>query len=185
MADLADDIVSEHRRIADTLEELGPDAPGGVGTWTTGDIAAHLLSQVAAGGAIVFVGRSLVARGVRLNARAGAANDRAIAWYRRRGFEPALGSLRGGPPRLLLRPNVAPVTLQEVWLHHDDVRRANGLPPPAEPEGLRSAVATAHRYQRSRLTSPALPTGVSDADLLRWLTGRPSSIPAHDPPLTL
>lgn len=180
---IAEDIVAEHRRIADTLLKVGPEAPAGVGAWTASDLAAHLLSQTAVGGLVVFIGRSLVARGVRISERAAVATERTIRFYRRRGFEGAIGQLRGGPPRLLLRPNVAPVSLFEVWLHHDDVRRANGLEAPSEVASLAQAVDFALRYQRKALGTTDVDRSLSNGDLVRWLAGRPSANAPHDPPL--
>lgn len=180
---IADDIVVEHSRIADTMSDLGPDARAGVGSWTVADLAAHLLSQAMGGGLVVFVGRSLVARGIRLNDRAGTATDRTIAHYRRPGFEAAVQRLREDVPRLLLRPSVARVSLFEVWLHHDDVRRANGLAPPAEPETLGAAVEFALHYQRKALADTVVDRSASNSDLLRWLGGRPSTMPPHEPAL--
>jgi uncharacterized protein (TIGR03083 family) len=176
---IQDEIVAEHARVAATLELVGPEAPGGVGTWTAADLAAHLFSEVVAGGVVVFAGRSLVARGVRLNDLARSSTDRVVALYRRKGFGRAIESLRNGPPRLLLRPSVAPVTLFEVWVHHDDVRRANDLEPLSEPETLGQAVDFALRYQRKALGSAPVDRSASNGDLLRWLAGRPSAIPAH------
>jgi uncharacterized protein (TIGR03083 family) len=180
---IAEDIVVEHQRIADTLLEVGSEAPAGVAAWTASDLAAHLLSQTAAGGLVVFIARSLVARGVRIGDRAAAATERTIRYYRRPGFDRAIDRLRGGPPRILLRPNVAPVSLFEVWLHHDDVRRANGLEGPNEAASLAQAVAFAVRYQRRALATTEVDWSLSNGDLVRWLAGRPSPNPPHDPPL--
>jgi uncharacterized protein (TIGR03083 family) len=182
---IAHDIVVENHGIADTLQTVGPHAPAGVGHWTAQDLAAHLHSQTMGRGVVVFVGRSMVARGVRIPAWPGydTAAERTIGLYRRRGFEAALRRLRAGVPRLLLRPSVAPVTLCEVWLHHDDVRRANGLEAPPVPDTLNQAVSFALRYQRSVLGGSHVDRSVPPGDLLRWLSGRPSPLPSHDPPL--
>lgn len=165
------------------MRDVGPDAPAGAGSWTVADLAAHLLSQTMGGGLVVFLGRFLVARGIRLNDRAGGATDRTIARYRRRGFDATIQGLQADVPRLLLRRSVAPVSLLEVWLHHDDTRRANGLEQPREPETLGAAVEFALRYQRKALADTAVDRSVSNADLLRWLGGRPSTLPPHEPAL--
>lgn len=102
---------------------------------------------------------------------------------RRRDFQDAVAAVRNGPPRLLVRPRAAPVSLFEVWLHHDDLRRANGLSPPDEVKSLHLAVNFALRYQRSVLGHAEIDRSQSNADLLRWLAGRPSAVPPHDPPL--
>jgi uncharacterized protein (TIGR03083 family) len=183
VGEIADDVVAEHRRIADVLEQLGPEAPGGVGDWTASDLAAHLLWQRAAGGLLVYPARVLLARGLRLNDLAGSSTSRADALYRRKDFGAAVRSLRKGPPRLLLRDTVAPVALFEIWLHHDDIRRANHLAPPAEPASLGWSVDFALRYQHKVLGPAPIDQSVTDGELLRWLAGRPSSLPAHSPPL--
>ena len=134
-------------------------------------------------GVVVFLGRLLVAKGLRVNDRARGATDRTIAFYRRRGFDAAIEKLNAGVPRLLLRPSVAPVSLFEVWLHHDDVCRANGLGQPGEPETLDAALDFALRYQRRALVGTVVDRAVSNADLLRWLGGRPSPLPPHEPAL--
>ena len=183
MSTIAEDIVHEHQLVAEVLEVVGPDAPAGVGAWTAADLAAHLYSQVAAGGLPVFAGRCLIAAWVRLTAISGSSTDRVIAHYRRKGFSRAVASLRSGPPRLLLRSRVAPVSLFEVWMHHDDLRRANDLEPPSEPASLDQALEFALRYQRKVLGSERMDRSRPNGDLLRWLAGRPSSLPPHEPAL--
>lgn len=181
MSAISDDVLNEHRRLADLIESLGPEAPGGVSDWTASDLAAHLMWQSAAAGLVLFPGRVLMARGIRLNG--GAATSRADARYRRKDFGAAVASLRQGPPRLLLRDSIAPVALFEVWMHHDDLRRANQLPPPEEPDTLGRSVDFALHYQRKVLGTTPVDLGDSPGDMLRWLAGRPSTIPAHSPPL--
>jgi uncharacterized protein (TIGR03083 family) len=184
VTEIADDVVAEHIRIADLLEEVGPEAPAGVDDWTTADLAAHLVWQLAAGGFLVLPGRVLLVRGFHLPIRAtSSSSNRLDALYRRKGFGTAIQSLRKGPPRLLLRDMVAPVALFEVWVHHDDIRRANQLAPDAEPETLGHAVDFALRCQRKALGSTMVDRGVSNGELIRWLAGRPSKLPAHSPPL--
>jgi len=180
---ISQDIVVEHRLVANTMSRVGPEAPAGVGTWNVTDLAAHLLAQSMARGLVVFLGRSLVAKGIRLNDRAGGAAERTNAFYRRRGFESAIETLTAGVPRLLLTDRVGPVSLLEVWLHHDDVCRANNLDRPAEPATLGAAVDFALRYQQPLLGDAVIDRTVSDGELLRWLAGRPSILPSHEPAL--
>ena len=66
MTRIAADTCAEYERIAVVFGEVGPDAPGGAGDWTAGDVAAHLRSQFLGRGLAVFAARSLIARGVRL-----------------------------------------------------------------------------------------------------------------------
>jgi uncharacterized protein (TIGR03083 family) len=183
VAAIADDVVTEHRRLVDLIVTVGPEAPGGVADWTAADLAAHLRWQLAAGGLVVFPARVLLARGIRLNDVRGVSTDRVNALYSRKDFGAAIASLRKGPPRLLLRDSIAPVALFEVWVHHDDLRRANHLPPPAEPTTLGQSVDFALHYQRNVLGPTPVDRSASNGDLLRWLAGRPSPLPAHSPPL--
>jgi uncharacterized protein (TIGR03083 family) len=46
-----------------------------------------------------------------------------------RGWPWLLAKLRAGPPRLLRHGTLSTVRLLEDWIHHEDLRRANGLPP--------------------------------------------------------
>ena len=183
MTEPAEDVIAEHLGIADVLEEVGPEAPAGVGDRTASDLAAHLMWQRAAGGLLVFPARVLLARGFHFNSRGASSTNRLDERYQRKGFGVAMQSLRKGPPRLLLRDTVAPIALFEVWVHHDDIRRANHLTAPAEPVMLGRAVDFALRSQRKALGSTTVDRGVSNGELLRWLAGRPSSLPAHSPAL--
>lgn len=183
--DIAADAVVEQCRMAETLAAVGPEAATGIDAWTAADLAAHMRSQLALRGFAVFPGRWLVARGLRLNDVAHGANDRMIATYRRRGFSANVARLRDGIPRLLLRPEVAAVTLFETWLHHDDLCRANGIPHDDRRGSLDAAVDFAARYQRTRLGGAAVERSEPSVELLRWLGGRPSSLPPHEPPLRI
>jgi len=58
-----------------------------------------------------------------------------------------------------------------VWLHHDDVRRANGLEGPSEVASLEQAVAFAVRYQRRALATAEVDWSLSNGDLVPWLAG--------------
>jgi uncharacterized protein (TIGR03085 family) len=58
--------------------------------------------------------------------------DRVQARVRRRGYTPIVESLRGGAP--LKTPLLGEaVDLHEFFVHHEDVRRANGMEPRADP----------------------------------------------------
>jgi len=161
------DIDEERRRFADTLELVGPDAPTNAGAWTAHDVAAHVLSLDRLGGAATFVGRSVVARGVRLNDRVPQSfADRALGAVKRRGFEWAIAQLRRPSPWLLTRRSVHAVGLFEVWTHHEDVRRPNGIPRDAHPD-LTPVIEWLRRY--GRITE--VPDGPPH-DVAYWLAGR-------------
>src|SRR5262245_46039787 len=115
-----DDI--EREGLCDLMDELGPDAPTLLAPWTTRDLAAHLFIRehdyLAAPGLVVpgAWGRFAEAR---RKART------------RTDYSPLLTAIRSGPPPGFFRigwvRRVA--NLNEFFVHHEDVRRANGLGP--------------------------------------------------------
>jgi uncharacterized protein (TIGR03083 family) len=186
VTDISGDIRAVHAQTADDLLTVGPDAPSGLDRWDTAALAAHLMSQTGAIRYPLAAARWVLARGVRLGANAGPqAIDRPVRYYTRRGFADAVEAVRNGPPFPLLTAAVAPVALFEIWVHDDDLRRANKLGPGLEPKSLTHAVEFLQRYQRKVLGDAELDASVSPADQLRWLCGRPSSLPPHEPPLTI
>jgi uncharacterized protein (TIGR03083 family) len=186
VADIRADIRAVHVQTAGDLLAVGPDAPSGLAGWNVADLAAHLLSQNGAVRYPLTVARWFINRGVRLGPGAEARpNDRPVRFYARRGFDTAVQSVRRGPPFPLLAAAVAPVALFEIWVHDDDLRRANGLGPGIEPPSLTEAIAFMARYQRKVLAGATVDASASLADQLRWLSGRPSSLPPHDPPLSI
>lgn len=190
---LADDIVAERRGFADTLAELGPAAPTLAGRWTAEDIAAHVVSLDRFGGVPTFIGRRVVAQDVRLNDAASRFADASIRSTRRRGFAWVLEQLRSSPPRLLLGQRVAPIGLFEVFVHHEDVRRASTRwPPRTAPAGLAAAVPWLLRYHRRVLPRVSLEVRTGDlhfttgsgpevvlagpiSEVVLWLAGRHDS----------
>lgn len=109
----------EREQLADLLEELGPEGPTLLEPWTTRDLAAHLVLRehdpVAAPGLVVpgVWGRFAERRRIAL-----AHKD----------FRSLVATIRCGPPPGFFRigcvrrvPN-----LNEFFVHHEDVRRANG-----------------------------------------------------------
>jgi uncharacterized protein (TIGR03085 family) len=59
-------------------------------------------------------------------ARAEAFGAREIQRGKRHGWERLLERLTAGPPRAYRLRSVAPIRYVEEWIHHEDVRRANG-----------------------------------------------------------
>lgn len=134
---------------AETLETVGPDAPTNVDGWTAHDIAAHVVSLDRFAGVPTYLGRILVARGVRLNdlaRRASQLTQRAIDAEKRRGLGETIARLRQPSPPLLLRAPVRAVGLFEVWAH-EDVRRANAIERDDHP-ALDEVIASLRRYSR-------------------------------------
>ncbi len=110
----------ERQRLCDLMEELGPAAPTLLEPWTTLDLAAHLVIREhdhrAAPGLVVPGGWSRLA-------------ERRRQTLARGDYAALHATIRSGPPRGFFRvdwvrrgPN-----LNEFFVHHEDVRRANGL----------------------------------------------------------
>jgi len=118
MADPRFDAV-ERAQLCDLLGELGPDAPTLLAPWTARDIAAHLILRERD----PMAGPGLVLPGAwhRLAAR----RQEALA---RRDFTWLTATLRSGPPPGFFRIGWVRqlASLNEFFVHHEDVRRANG-----------------------------------------------------------
>jgi len=113
---------AERAALCDLLDELGPDAPTLLPPWTTRDMAAHLILRETdhlAGPGLVLPGAW---------SRLAARRQRALA---RTDFGTLCATFRAGPPPGFFQlgwvrrhPN-----LDEIFVHHEDVRRANGRGP--------------------------------------------------------
>ena len=114
----------ERAQLSDLLGELGPEAPTLLAPWMTRDVAAHLVLRERD----YLAGPGLVLPGAwgRLAER----RQRALAL---RDFTWLVAALRSGPPLGFFRigwvRRVA--SLNEFFVHHEDVRRANGRGPRA------------------------------------------------------
>lgn len=114
----------ERRALVVAMTAAGPDAPTLCGTWTVRDLAAHL---------IVRERRPDAAPGIGVEALAGYLNS-VQAKVARRPFTELLEQIRTGPPWWSpFRPIDAFVNLTEMFVHHEDVRRAE---PGWEPRDL-------------------------------------------------
>lgn len=123
----------ERRELCDLLEELGPDAPTLCEGWATIDMAAHL---------VIRERDPRSAPGIVLGGRFEAALDRLMALAKERGYARLVEQVRNGPP---LGPFVVPglrtlLNLNEYVVHHEDVRRANGLAPRTDRGDLQAGV---------------------------------------------
>jgi uncharacterized protein (TIGR03085 family) len=132
--------VSERTALADLMREVGPDAPTLCGTWTTRDLAAHL-----------------VVRATRPDAAAGLVIPQLSGYLEkvqdtvaRRDWSALVTEVRQGPPRWspqsLAALDAATNTI-EYFVHHEDVRRASE---PWEPRELAAADVAALWAQASR-----------------------------------
>jgi uncharacterized protein (TIGR03085 family) len=124
---------SEREQLSDLFDELGPEAPTLLTPWTTRDLAAHLVlrehDQIAAPGLVMPGPWAHLAERRR---RALAAGD----------FARLVARIRSGPPAGFFRldwvrrgPN-----LNEFFVHHEDVRRANGRGPRVTGSGMEEAL---------------------------------------------
>jgi uncharacterized protein (TIGR03085 family) len=143
----------ERARLSDLFDELGPRAPTLLAPWTTRDIAAHLVLRERdriAGPGLVLPGAWGRLAGRRQ--RALALSD--FGWLTAR--------LRSGPPPGFFRIGwVRRVpSLNEFFVHHEDVRRANGRGPrtnePAMDEALWRNVVRARWFLARRLHGAGL-----------------------------
>lgn len=148
---------TERIALSDLLDRLGPDAPTLLDSWTTRDIAAHLVLRerdyLAAPGLVLpgSWGRFAERRRVAL-----AATD----------FARLVALIRSGPPRGFFRlgwvrriPN-----LNEFFVHQEDVRRANGLDPRASEREMDEALWRSVCFGRWFLTRRLRGAGLE----LRW-----------------
>ncbi|MFK0292688.1 TIGR03085 family metal-binding protein [Streptomyces sp. NPDC090442] len=121
MADPLFDAV-ERAQLCDLFDELGPEAPTLLGPWTTRDLAAHLVLRER---------DHLAGPGLALPGAWGRFAARRRTALAPRDFRRLVATIRSGPPPGLFRigwvrrlPN-----LNEFFVHHEDVRRANGRAP--------------------------------------------------------
>src|SRR5262249_55786523 len=113
----------ERRALCDLLDALGPEAPTLIEGWSADDLAAHLVVRerdLLAGPCLVLPApfrRFAERRRKRLT--------------RERDFRWLVVRVRSGPPRGPFRLGWVRslANLNEFFVHHEDLRRANGLRP--------------------------------------------------------
>jgi uncharacterized protein (TIGR03085 family) len=144
----------EREQLCDLFDELGPFVPTLLDGWTAHDLAAHIVVRerdLIAAPCLVLpgpFGRFAERRRVRLAIRSD------FGWL--------VGRIRSGPPPGFFRigwvrsfPN-----LNEFFVHHEDVRRANGMDPRTLAPELEAAlwrnVRLAARYLGRRLRDVGL-----------------------------
>jgi uncharacterized protein (TIGR03085 family) len=138
----------ERARLSDLFTELGPDAATLLSPWTARDLAAHLVQRehdlLAAPGLVV---PGAWARFAERRRRALASRD----------FAELVATIRSGPPPGFFRigwvrrvPN-----LNEFFVHHEDIRRANDRGPRTHEQAMDEAlwrnVVQARRFLTRRL----------------------------------
>ena len=114
-------LLKERAAMCDTFEKFGPDAPTLCEGWLTLDLAAHLVAREA---------RSDAALGLVVPFLAGHLQH-VMDSYKTKGYEPLVAMLRTGPPWMHRTGPLATANVNENFVHHEDVRRANGEAPRA------------------------------------------------------
>jgi len=112
---------AERVLLCDLFDELGPAAPTLLGGWTTRDLAAHLVLRERD----LLAAPGLVLPG----AYSRFAERRRIRLAKDHDFSSLVDRIRSGPPPGFFRIGWvrAHANLNEFFVHHEDVRRANGL----------------------------------------------------------
>ncbi len=164
----------ERRKLCDLFDELGPSVATLLEGWTAHDLAAHIVLRehdLVAGPCMVLpgpFGRFAERR------RAGLAGRRDFSWL--------VARIRSGPPPGFFRigwvrevPN-----LNEFFVHHEDVRRANGMDPRTLTPELEAAlwrnVARGSRYLARRLRGAGLEIEwAGTSERLRVRPGEPAA----------
>jgi len=143
----------ERAQLSNLLDELGPDAPTLLAPWATRDVAAHLVLRerdYLAGPGLVIPG----AWGRMAERRQKALAELDFAWL--------VSTLRSGPPPGFFRIGWVRrlPSLNEFFIHHEDVRRANGRGPrpsgQAMDEALWRNVSRAAWYLSRRMRGTGL-----------------------------
>ncbi len=162
----------ERKQLADLLIELGPDAPTLLEPWTTRDLAAHL---------VLREHDYLAAPGLVLPGAWGRFAEQRRTALARKDFSWLVATIRSGPPRGFFRigwvrrfPN-----LNEFFVHHEDVRRANGRGPrtnsPAMDAALWRNASRAPWFLARRLRDAGLEPGwAGTANTVRARRGEPT-----------
>jgi uncharacterized protein (TIGR03085 family) len=132
--------VRERREICDLFLEVGPDAPTLCEGWTTADLAAHLV----------------------LREHYQRWGDKKRAGEKARGFTAVVARLRAGAPLIPWRvPRLRNVfNGLEFFIHHEDVRRANGRGPRPELPDLEALAWRMTGFNGRRLARAMRPYGI-------------------------
>lgn len=115
----------ERAELCDLLARLGPDAPTLCEGWTTSDLAAHLVIRERDPRSMP----GIVLGSTRFGGRFARYTDQLQQRRKARGFDALVATIRSGPPAFPWKlPKVREfMNLTEYFVHHEDVRRANGL----------------------------------------------------------
>ena len=149
---------TERTELCDLFLATGPDAPTLCEGWSTLDLAAHLVMRETdpRGGLVILGGERLSGLETKLMDRA-----------RAQGYERLVERLRSGPPAFPWRlPGLRGLLNTTEWfVHHEDVRRANGEGPREVP-GLDAAL-----WPYVRRTAPLMLRRVRGAGVALFAPG--------------
>jgi uncharacterized protein (TIGR03085 family) len=142
----------ERAELSDLFEELGPEAPTLLTPWTTRDLAAHL---------VLREHDSLAGPGLVLPGAWGRFTERRRRALASGDFASVVATFRAGPAGVFRLGWVrGAASLNEFFVHHEDVRRANGRGPrtnePAMDEALWRNVGRAPWFLARRLRGAGL-----------------------------
>ena len=166
----------ERRMLCDLMRELGPDAPTLLDPWTTRDLAAHL---------VIREHDPRAAPGLVVPGAWGRFAERRREQLARTDYAALLATIRSGPPRGFFRIGWVRrlANLNELFVHHEDVRRANGLGPrtnaPALDEALWHNVGFAPWLLTRRLRGVGLELEWVGTDRVLRDASRDADGPAH------
>jgi uncharacterized protein (TIGR03085 family) len=153
---MADDPLDQRERneLCDLLLELGPDAPTLCEGWTTADLAAHLVVRERDPRSMPGI--------VAPASRFGRSTERLMAKKKAKGYAQVVDRIRRGAPLVPWRlPGLRTLlNLNEYVVHHEDVRRANGLGPRTDRPDLDATVWTMLRRGARMLTRSIKGAGV-------------------------
>jgi uncharacterized protein (TIGR03085 family) len=173
---------AERAALSELLKQVGPDAATLCEGWTTADLAAHLVTRER---------RPDAAPGIALPAMRGW-TERVRTRFKQRPYTELVHLIATGPPRVSLFgliPGVDElVNSAELFVHHEDVRRAQpGWAPRELPAAVEASLWSRLR-QGGRIFFRRAPVGVRlqnpDGDTVTvkagsptvTLTGRPSEL---------
>jgi uncharacterized protein (TIGR03085 family) len=133
----------ERQELCDLIVELGPDAPTLCEGWTTLDLAAHLV----------------------LREHFHRWGDERMAQEKVKGLSALVDRLRAGAPMVPWRVPKVRTLLNgvEYFIHHEDVRRANGLSRRTDRPDLESLAWSSVGLTGRRLARKVRPYGVEIA----------------------
>ncbi len=163
----------ERAELCARFSELGPDAPTMCGDWKTADLATHL---------VVRERNPLAGPGILFGGPLERVTEWAMDRERRRGYEAVVDRVRSGPPFIPWGlPGVGSlINLNEYFVHHEDVRRANGDGPRVDRPELDDALRPVIR----RMAGLQLRRAKVEAELVD-LTGRSLARRGQDPPTVI